>query len=226
VTPDTGETSGTLPGNSFANSFDPAWSIDGKTLAYSTGTYQCFMETYSLEGDSAPQLASIPGQDVSWSPDGKHLAYVDAGRIMVADADGRNGIQVAEVNLRGDSLQPYNLQWSPEGARLSYMSHEPDIYTNWIYIVDIASPGTPTRLGNPDHRLYDWSPDGRLIVYQVQEDDSCHYPDVIYTRNADGSGEPRMIVRGTSPSWSPDGSKIVFIQETQPDTCPTPIVEY
>jgi Tol biopolymer transport system component len=222
VNPDSAEEIDTF----VASSFDPEWSADGRTVAFSVGSSGCLMDSYSLDGDPTPSGPIIVGKDFTWSPDGTRLAYLDGGRILVADADGRNVMRVAEMNVIGDLPAPWNLQWSPDGTKLSFMFFELDTSRSdmWIYIVDLASPGIAVRLVSPGLWFYDWSPDSRTIVYQVQEDDSCHYPDVIYTRNADGSGGPTEIVRGTSPGWSPDGSKIVFMQETLPETCPTPIV--
>jgi Tol biopolymer transport system component len=221
VNPDTGESFGSFP----RNSFDPSWSPDSKMVAYSIGTFDCVLAAYSLEGDSALSLAGVRGQDATWSPDGSRLAYVDDGRIIVADADGRNGVKVAQVDQGQDELEPWNLHWSPDGTSLSYMFYGSDTYSTFVYIVDLTSQGNQTRLGAPDHRIYAWSPDGRSIVYQVQEDDDCHYPDAIYVRNADGRNVPRKVVRGESPSWSPDGSKIAFVQTTLSPECPTPQVE-
>ena len=57
---------------------------------------------------------------VAWSPDGTRLAYVrnpDTSYanafFMVADADGSNARPVP-----GPRLSPYQLLWSPDGARL------------------------------------------------------------------------------------------------------------
>ena len=55
-----------------------------------------------------------------------------------------------------------------------------------------------------------FSPDGRRIAYQSDQSGTWH----IWIMNADGSGQTRLTnnpnVQDLNPSWSPDGSSIVF----------------
>ena len=66
----------------------------------------------------------------------------------------------------------------------------------------------------------DWSPDGRMIVFQSNRDGSgLTRHDQIYVMNADGSGQRRLTnYAGTDvdPAWSPDGRMIAFERGTEP----------
>ena len=88
-----------------------------------------------------------------------------------------------------------------------------------IYVMD-ADGGNPRRLTNnpaKDHSP-SWSPDGRRIAFISERDG---HPDrapgwftsEIYVMNADG-GNPQNLTNhpsdDRSPSWSPDGKRIVF----------------
>jgi Tol biopolymer transport system component len=62
-----------------------------------------------------------------------------------------------------------------------------------------------------------WSPDGRRLVYMLWNTDPC-YPGPatkcaitdIWTVNADGSGERKLLDRALQPAWSPDGRRLLF----------------
>ncbi|NIR40783.1 MAG: hypothetical protein GWN71_36620, partial [Gammaproteobacteria bacterium] len=61
-----------------------------------------------------------------------------------------------------------------------------------------------------------WSPDGEWLVF-LRNDDVGMSNDVVLAR-ADGTGEPRILTSGkgmrSSPSFSPDGARIAFLEST------------
>ena len=89
-----------------------------------------------------------------------------------------------------------------------------------IYVMD-ADGKSPRRLTNnpADDWSPSWSPDGRRIAFISKRDGHPHprapgwFTSEIYVMNADG-GNPQNLTNhpsdDRSPSWSPDGKRIVF----------------
>jgi dipeptidyl-peptidase 4 len=112
---------------------------------------------------------SRPIAQIVWSPDAKHIAYINAGDLCVADASGEH-----EIVLAKDVDDP---QWSPDSTRIAY------VRDNDLYVATpathrssrITTGGSPTRInGDPDWLLseeldvshaYAWSPKGDAIAY-------------------------------------------------------------
>jgi Tol biopolymer transport system component len=66
-----------------------------------------------LDADS--QITAF-GRDVSWSPDGREIAYESGGRIWAASLGGGTP-RVVATNL--DAI-PHDLSWSPDGSRIAF----------------------------------------------------------------------------------------------------------
>ena len=74
-------------------------------------------------------------------------------------------------------------------------------------------------------RYLDWefvrnpqlSPDGRQIIYEREWIDKVHDGHVsdVWIMNADGSRN-RFLVDGSSPLWSPDGTRIAYVAQGEP----------
>jgi len=115
--------------------------------------------------------------------------------------------------------------WSPDGARIAFISDRDgnrEIYT-------MSSDGSDVRrLTNDEFRDREpsWSPDGSRIAFvsdrdgDCQENSSdCNYE--IYTMSSDGSDVRRLtenqLISDRRPSWSQDGSRIVFASNRDGD---------
>lgn len=129
------------------------------------------------------------------------------------------------VNLTDHPAADNQPAWSPDGSQLAFRSNrdgDPEIY------VMTAVDGRVTRLtfhpgldGEPA-----WSPDGGRIAFRRSEffgdfigpghpaPSSQPAPSAIWVMNADGSHPLRLTrnpeVRDVHPSWSPDGTRLVF----------------
>jgi TolB protein len=167
------------------------------------GSHRQIVET-RIEGD--PRLPA-------WSPDGTKLAVAvfpsDAPRaIWVVDADGTNAAKIAE----GDNVS--RPSWSPDGGEIVFAVDTKQ--GSSIHIMN--ADGTGDRVigastQGEDYFSVSFSPDGTQLLFDRGTDSGFG----IFVMDVDGS-DVRRISAGTSdydPSWSPDGTKIVFTRQEQ-----------
>jgi tricorn protease len=105
---------------------DPAWSPDGKSIAYfsdASGEYQLFIR--DQDGLAAPKVIDL-GPNASfyysphWSPDSKHIAFTDKHlRIWYVDVAGGKPVKV-DTGLRGGFGAALQLSWSPDSQWIAY----------------------------------------------------------------------------------------------------------
>ncbi|HET7551721.1 MAG TPA: DPP IV N-terminal domain-containing protein [Gemmatimonadaceae bacterium] len=109
--------------------------------------------------------------------------------------------------------------WSPDGSKIAFSSTRERSSTGldiWVMDADGSNQTRLTDAAGQNGRAA-WSPDGSKIAYAsiVDVDVGGQTTQVgeIWVMNADGSGATALTSDGAfanSPSWSPDGSKIVF----------------
>ena len=156
----------------------------------------------------------------AWSPNGKRLAAAlrlgndSVTHLDTIDASSGSHVQVAGVTKAADD--PY---WSPDGSTLVYVSDVTGFgaYQN-VYTVPAAG-GQPTDLTNYQlgtGRVVadpEFAPDGQHIVFE-QSPAPAGSPSQIWTMTANGQSPTQLATTlsgsSMSPSWSPDGTKIAF----------------
>jgi len=144
----------------------PAWSPDGRTIAYTTdanGGQQVAIRP--AEGGSEKLLTSFAEgyfYGPLFSPDGKTLAFTDGGhRLWTVRTEGGAPRQVAQDKLS----EIHDQAFSPDGLWLAFSMSAVGRRRD-LYLYDIAT-GKLTRLGdgsgidaNPA-----WSPDGKYLYF-------------------------------------------------------------
>jgi Tol biopolymer transport system component len=170
---------------------------------------------------------AVAGGKVSWSPDGARLAFSALAtacfrlHIMVVNDDGSNPQPLTPACDSSDSHSP---AWSPDGTRLAFiqMLDADSIQVNRLVLVapDGSDPRSfPLTPPNPDGLA--WSPDGTRLGFHADIDIPVlveSYGSEIYTIGADGTDLTRLtgsVDFEAFPSWSPDGSQIVFASRRQ-----------
>ena len=113
---------------------------------------------------------------------------------------------------------------SPDGRRIAYVRNEAMRSTIWVMNADGSGQRRLTSGGGREV-WPQWSPDGRRLAYMVWDyaactpvsGSGCAVPDV-WTVDADGSGQRKVLDSAFQPRWSPDGSKLLFQRhDSNPD---------
>ncbi len=105
---------------------NPAWSPDGKTIAYfsdASGEYQLYL--HDQTGFKAPTVIDL-GPDPSffynptWSPDSKHIAYTDKHlRLWYVDVPSGKPVLV-DKGTYGSFGSDFGPSWSPDSKWIAY----------------------------------------------------------------------------------------------------------
>ena len=170
----------------------PAWSPDGKRIAYAGKDSSDNWRTYivSLDAPNEPKVVAA-GWGPAWSSRGA-LAYTGCGAggvcgIFVAQPD-QGG--VAPVKLTADR-NDIGLSWSPDGSKIAYMSNHGG---NWdIYIVTTAGAVRQLTSDGSVDGLPTWSPSGNEIAFVSNRGGTWG----LFVMKPDGSDQRKILDLGT-----------------------------
>ncbi len=149
--------------------FQPAWSPDGKLLAYTSeeATFDLALWIIGADGSGRRQLAALDaytgGIDTpTWSPDGTRIAFTAyrGGLPQIWSLGLKTG---AWAQLSKNAGGAYDASWSPDGAHLAYVGRENGKNDIWVVDEDGTNPVRITT--NGWSRSPAWSPDGSRLGY-------------------------------------------------------------
>ena len=162
----------------------PRFSRDGSRIAFLRETATGAVVLGVSEADGRNQLvltpdpfAQIDTDSVAWSPDGGSIAISatpwargSAGQQSVVLVDAAGG-GARELDLPYQYIEPY---WRPpDGRQLVFFGS--DASGRGLFLVSVDG-GQVERLAVPDPgtalRPLGWTPDGRRLAYQVDDDPS------------------------------------------------------
>lgn len=187
-------------------------------------------------------LAGKPPEGLTWSPDGKHLTYLDGGELIDLDPDsGKPHVMVSRAKLASisggadsetdrDHRERYNMaayQWGPDSTHLMFDSNG----RLWVY--DLRN-GTGVQMGFTGAASGDdpkFAPNGEAISF-IRD----HGLAVVRLRDL----SPPMTMIAPSPNsstlngevdwvyeeelgvrsnyeWSPDSKSIAYLQAVETD---------
>jgi hypothetical protein len=96
------------------------WSPDGTKLVFATGDNRIGVANADGSGITYILSGNDGGQEPTWSPDGKYIAYVDVtsqNRIGIMSPDGSGRQIIVTPPLGGDVSSP---DWSPDSTRIVF----------------------------------------------------------------------------------------------------------
>jgi TolB protein len=200
----------TAPGGDF----DPAWSPDGKRIAF-TSLRDGYMQIYTinLEGQSVTRLtkttSDIDTRQPAWSPFNNQIAYAEerfgAYEIWAMTDNGQSQQQVVRS---GPSFSDYSPEWSSDGKVILFNERNSSGFPRpWVMAIPYEKRNTDSAYKLnfdpwPVENVH-YSSDGTMVIFEGISGDSNY--DLFY-ETVSGQDRTRITVDpgvDFDPAWRP-----------------------
>jgi tricorn protease len=204
---------------------DPAWSPDGKTIAYfsdESGEYALHLRAQNGMGDvtrikldDKPSFYYLP----RWSPDSKKISYIDNHmNAWYVDVDQKKPVKVdtAKFPSGRNELAPV---WSPDGKWLAYAK---DLQNQMgaVYLYSVAD-GKSTQVtdGMSDAGSPVFDKDGKYLYFLASTDSGpAHEADLhSFTRNVTSSVYLMVLAKDQPSPLGPESDDEKVADEKKDD---------
>ena len=200
---------------------DPAWSPDGRRLAYSTdraGTLDIWVRDLHTGKDR--QVTNVEDRaalSAAWSPDGTEIAFLDQdGALWVVDVESSDVQRVFPA-----TFEPGRPTWSPDGSVIAMAAVMPyskryregqskilliDRRSGRARYVDAVENSSLQTRGD-DGPV--WSPDGRRMAFAAES--------ALYVLDVESDGTPSGAARKVTdevcdaPSWDGGSKTLLYL---------------
>jgi Tol biopolymer transport system component len=200
----------TVPGSDF----DPAWSPDGKRIAFTSlrdGQKDIYLLT--VETGAIVRLTTVTGDiqensQPSWSPFGNQIVYMvkrfNAYQVWAMSDTGQDNVQIARSGQRLSDFLPV---WMPDGETILFSQKDAEVASRaWLMSIryEDRETASPTRLDLPRPiEDVEVSPDGLWMVYETRDNDGNRD---IYFMTLRGENRTRLTTDPAvdfDPAWRP-----------------------
>jgi serine/threonine-protein kinase len=214
-----GRTPVLVAGDSTVDEMWPAYSPDGRQIAYNVRGGGVFV--VGATGESPRRLTTF-GSNPAWSPDGKRIVFGteevttaynvnNTGTLWIVDAAGGEPRRVD----RGETNGVYQPAWSPSGERIAFWSS-----TGGQRDIETVRPDGSGRVKVTNDVAVDWapawSPDGQYLYFASDRGGTMGLWRVSIDEAAGRAiGAPEAIASGGDvamdlPHVSRDGTTLIF----------------
>lgn len=163
----------------------PAWSPDGKSIAYwsdQSGEYELWI--MDAEKNAAPRKITNYGPgfrySLSWSPDSKKIAFIDkAMNIKILEIASGVTTEVDKgLRMSHGALQAFTASWSPDSRWLTY-ARDLDNLHNAVFVFDYPNKKS-TQITSGYYECYSpvFDSEGKYIYTFTNQSFSPYYSDL------------------------------------------------
>jgi Tol biopolymer transport system component/DNA-binding winged helix-turn-helix (wHTH) protein len=209
----------TQPPAQYFGDWNPAFSPDGKTLAFTRGVNGVSLDIHVVPvSGGEPRRLTFDGahkKSLAWTPDGREIVFSSSrgGSVNTAMLWKIPAAGGTPERLIGVGQNVFTLAIDRQGNRLAY---EQRILDTNIYRIDASdstgqsSPHTKLISSTFQDNSPDYSPDGKRIAFVTDRTGSLE----IWLCDGDGANPLQLTNFGGphtgTPRWSPDGRLIAF----------------
>ncbi len=200
----------------------PAWSPDGKSIAYfsdASGEYELHVRPQDLSGPAKKiRVEERPGFYYApvWSPDSKRVAFRDAHlRVWMVEIESGKATVVDTDRYWGRPFEPV---WSPDSKWIAYAKTLAN-YMGAVFVYNLAeAKSTQITDGMSDARNPVWDRDGKHMYFTASTDSGpALQPDIQSGARTTTSSIYVVVLSKTDPSpFLPESDEEKVVEEKKP----------